>query len=79
MSKNIKNTIIKIVNSQLSDNMKSDHIENVYLDELDLDSLDRLEIIMSLEETFNIHIKDNEAGSWETVKDIIEYIERKVL
>ena len=78
MSKNIKNTIIKIVNSQLSDNMKSDHIENVYLDELDLDSLDRLEIIMSLEETFDIHIKDKEAGSWKTVKDIIEYIERKV-
>lgn len=76
MNTNIKETIIKIINDQLSDNIKSDNIENVYLDELDLDSLDRLEIIMSLEETFDIHIKDNEAGSWKTVKDIIEYIER---
>lgn len=58
--------------------MKSDHIENVYLDEFDFDSLDKLEIIMSLEETFNIHIKNKEADSWKIVKDIIEYVERKI-
>lgn len=78
MSKSIKSIIIEIINEQLSEKMTLDNIENVYLDDIDLDSLDRLEIIMRLEETFDIHIKDKEAGSWKTVRDIIEYIERKL-
>lgn len=79
MNRNIiKKDIIQAINEQLATNINSENVEIMSLDELGLDSLDRLRIIMTLEEVFNIQIKDQEAGKWVTVKDIIDYIEYTV-
>ena len=44
-------------------------------DEMDLDLLDRVEIIMALEEEFNLSITDEEAEKFNAVSDIIGYVE----
>ncbi|MGH2446988.1 MAG: acyl carrier protein [Chloroflexota bacterium] len=43
-------------------------------EDLNADSLDLVELIMSLEEEFNIEISEEEAEKIQTVGDAIEYI-----
>tara|TARA_B100001175_G_C19054522_1_gene423677 strand:- start:285 stop:557 length:273 start_codon:yes stop_codon:yes gene_type:complete len=58
MSENIKNKIIKILSEQtLLD--PSEIKENLTLEDLDIDSLALVEIVFSIEETFNITIPFN--------------------
>ncbi|KAJ9075556.1 mitochondrial acyl carrier protein [Entomophthora muscae] len=45
-----------------------------FVKDLSLDSLDTVEIIMAIEEEFQIEIPDHDADEIKTVKDIIEYI-----
>ena len=46
-------------------------------DDLEADSLDAVELIMAIEEEFDIEIPDETAQSMKTVKDIVDYIENK--
>lgn len=46
------------------------------LADLGLDDLDRIEIVMNLEETLGIEISDAELSSIDTVQDIIDVCER---
>jgi acyl carrier protein len=48
-----------------------------FIDDLGADSLDQTELIMALEEEFNVDI-DDEANQIETVGDAIRYIEQKL-
>ncbi len=47
------------------------------VDELGLDSLDIVEMLMALEEKFDITIEDSVAEGFNTVKDVINYIENE--
>ncbi len=46
-----------------------------FVDDLGADSLDLVELIMAMEEAFNIEIADEDAEKIRTVKDAIEYIQ----
>jgi acyl carrier protein len=48
-----------------------------FVDDLGADSLDLTELLMALEEEFNIEI-DDEANAIETVGDAIKYIQNKL-
>ena len=48
------------------------------LDELGLDSLDLVELIMALEEEFDIEIPDADAEKVVTVGDVVDYIKENV-
>ena len=45
------------------------------VDDLGADSLDVVEMLMSLEDNFNIQVEDEEAANLLTVSAIVEYIE----
>ena len=45
------------------------------IDDLGADSLDTVEIVMRLEEVFDIQIMDEESEQMFTVQDIVNYIE----
>ncbi len=47
------------------------------VDDLKADSLDVVEIIMGLEEEFDIEIPDDEAEKIKTVQDIIDHVESR--
>jgi len=49
-----------------------------FVDDLGADSLDTVELIMALEEEFEIEIADEDAEKIKTVGDIIKYIEGKI-
>jgi acyl carrier protein len=47
-----------------------------FVDDLGADSLDRVELIMALEETFGVEIPDEEAEKISTVQDAVDYIQK---
>ena len=47
------------------------------VEDLGADSLDMVEVIMALEEQFNIEVPDEDAEGITTVADIVAYIARK--
>ena len=53
-------------------------LESHFIDDLGADSLDLVELIMGIEEEFNIEIPDGEAEKVVTVGDVVEYIKRNV-
>lgn len=48
--------------------------EATFVDDLAADSLDIVELVMGIEEEFNIEIPDSEAEKIVTIGDVVEYI-----
>lgn len=71
---NIETRVKSIIAEQLG--VGSDEIrqESSFIDDLGADSLDIVELIMAMEEEFDVEIPDDQAESLRTVKDAIEYI-----
>ena len=53
-------------------------LESTFIDDLGADSLDVFQIIMGLEEEFDIEIPDDQVEKIKTVGDIVKFIEEKV-
>jgi acyl carrier protein len=51
--------------------------EASFVDDLGADSLDLVELVMSMEEEFDIEIADEEAEKIKTVSDAISYAEKE--
>ena len=49
-----------------------------FKDDLGADSLESVEVVMSLEDEFGIHIPDEEAEKMTTVADLITYVEKNI-
>lgn len=49
-----------------------------FVEDLGADSLDVVELIMALEEEFNIEIPDDDAEGIRTVQDAVDYIDQKL-
>lgn len=45
------------------------------MSDIEADSLDAVEIIMAIEDEFEIEIPDEEAEKFVTIKDIVDYLE----
>ncbi|MGM0435681.1 MAG: acyl carrier protein [Bacillota bacterium] len=50
-------------------------LESHIINDLDADSLDVVELVMALEETFDIKVDDDSVQSLRTVQDVVDYIE----
>ncbi|MGA7954984.1 MAG: acyl carrier protein [Gloeobacterales cyanobacterium] len=66
-----------IVAEQLSVEKEQVSLESNFADDLGADSLDQVELVMALEEEFDIEISDEDAEKITTVKDAIAYITSK--
>ena len=47
-----------------------------FVDDLGADSLDQVELIMAMEEEFDVSIPDEDAEKIATVKDAVEYVKK---
>jgi acyl carrier protein len=52
--------------------------DSAFVDDLGADSLDRVELVMALEDEFDIEIPDDEAEKLVKVSDTIEYVKAKI-
>ena len=64
----------EVIVEQLGVEEDSINMDTSFIDDLGADSLDIVELIMTLEEEFDIQIPDTEAEKVSTVGDVIEYI-----
>ncbi len=65
-----------IIIDQLGANPEQVTPEASFIDDLGADSLDTVELVMALEEEFDIEIPDEDAEKITTVGQAIEYIEQ---
>lgn len=71
---NIEPRVKKIVAEQLGVNEAEIKNESSFVDDLGADSLDTVELVMALEEEFEMEIPDEEAEKITTVQQAIDYI-----
>ena len=69
--------IQKIIEEQLG--VDSDRVkpEASFIDDLGADSLDIVELVMAMEEAFDLEIPDEEAEKLKTVQDVYNFVETK--
>lgn len=66
--------IKEVITEQLGVDEDAVKLETSFIDDLGADSLDIVELIMALEEEFDLQIPDSEAEKIMTVNDVVEYI-----
>ena len=49
-----------------------------FIDDLGADSLDIVELVMAMEEEFDIEIPDDDAEKIQTIEDVISYVKAKI-
>jgi acyl carrier protein len=70
----IEDKVKKIIAEKLSVDLVEVIPEASFVDDLGADSLDLVELIMTMEEEFDIDISDEDAEKLESVKDAIDFI-----
>ncbi len=75
MALNIQTRVKEIVIEQLGVNEDEVTPEASFLEDLGADSLDIVELVMALEEEYELEISDEDAEGIKTVQDVVSYIE----
>ena len=70
----IEDKVREIIAEKLSVDLEEVIPEASFVDDLGADSLDLVELIMTMEEEFDIDISDEDAEKLESVKDAIDFI-----
>ena len=70
----IEDRVKKIIVEQLGVKEEDARNDASFVDDLGADSLDLVELIMSMEEEFDVEISDEDAEKIATVKDAIAYV-----
>lgn len=65
----------EVVVEQLNVSPDEVKMESKFVEDLGADSLDVVELVMALEEKFNIEIPDDQAEKIQTVGDAVKFIE----
>lgn len=69
--------IKEIIVEQLGVDPEKVKPEANFIDDLGADSLDIVELVMAMEEEFDIEIPDEDAEKLRTVNDVVGYLEKK--
>ncbi|HEY6564382.1 MAG TPA: acyl carrier protein [Pirellulaceae bacterium] len=72
----VQERVIEIVAEQLGVDREKVTPDTSFVNDLGADSLDTVELVMELEEEFEINIPDEEAEKIQTVGQAIEYIKK---
>lgn len=70
--------IRKIISEQVDIEEEKITMETSLLKDLEADSLEAVEILMEISDEFGIEISDAEAEKFQTVGDIVEYVEHHI-
>ncbi len=73
---NIEEKVSEIIVEQLGVNADQIKPEAKLIEDLGADSLDAVELVMAVEEEFEIEVPDEEAEKLAAVGDIIAYVEK---
>ena len=72
----IEEKVVQIVSEQMSVDKKEISRDTSFVNDLNADSLDTVELVMELEDEFDMTIPDEEAEKLRTVGEAIDYIRK---
>ncbi len=67
-----------VVEQLVLDNADDIKMGTSMIDDLDADSLDAVEVIMAIEDEFDIEIDDEDAEGFKSIGDIVNYVNSKI-
>jgi len=75
--KSIEERVKDIIVDQLGVSAEQVTPEAKFVEDLGADSLDTVELVMALEEEFDVEVPDDEAEKLQAVKDVVSFITSK--
>lgn len=73
----LEDKVIDIIVEQLNVTREECAPEASFINDLGADSLDLVELIMEMEENFNVMVSDDELEKVRTIQDVIDFLKRK--
>lgn len=74
---NIEDRVKNIIVEQLNVDAEAVTSEASFVEDLGADSLDIVELVMTMEEEFDLEIPDEDAEKIKCVKDVVSYVKAK--
>jgi len=71
--------IIQIVAKQLRIDPSEIDLNTDIVEDIGADSLDLVEILMAIEEEYDISVPDEEVVNFKTIRDLVEYVESNIV
>ena len=78
MGTDLEQRLSNIIVDQLGATKEEIAPEASFIDDLGADSLDIVELVMAMEETFDIEIPDEDAEKIQTIGDAVAYIKERL-
>ena len=75
----INRKVLEIISEQVAYEGDSPISEETTLEDLTMDSLDKVEVLMALEEEYNVNIPDEDAEKCITVKDVVDVADKAII
>ena len=69
--------VAALLSKQLKISKEEIRPESLIKDDLGADSLDILQLLMTIEEEYGIVIPDEKLAKFETVRDVVSYLEKR--
>ncbi|EPZ49715.1 acyl carrier protein [Halobacteriovorax sp. GFR7] len=69
--------VIQLVADQTKIDIAKINATTSFVDDLNLDSLDIVELMMKMEDEFDIQIPEEDAEGLKSVQDVVKYLESK--
>jgi acyl carrier protein len=77
MAENIEEKVTKIVAEQFEVPAEKITMKSLFMDDLKADSLSVVELVLAIEEAFNLEIPDEDAEKIKTVGDVVNYVKTR--
>ena len=77
MAENIEEKVTKIVAEQFEVPAEKITMRSLFMDDLKADSLSVVELVLAIEEAFNLEIPDEDAEKIKTVGDVVNYVKSR--
>ena len=68
--------VINIISSVCEIDKKDIKLDSNLVNDLELESLDAVDLVVAFEKEFNIKIDDKDIKQFQTVEDIVKYLEK---
>lgn len=78
MSDSLEEKVTEIIVEQLGATKEEIVPEASFIDDLGADSLDIVELVMAMEETFDVEIPDDDAEKIQTIGDAVSYLRNRL-
>ncbi len=75
---NLQERVSELVVEQLGVSPEEVVPESAFIDDLGADSLDIVELVMAMEEAFDVEIPDEDAEKIQTIEDAVSYLKERI-